>query len=419
MKYGCIGEVLKHSFSKEIHGELSNYRYELREVGRDELDTFMKTADFTAINVTIPYKEAVIPYLDSISRIASEIGAVNTIVKRDGKLYGYNTDFYGLKALIERMGLDLTGKKVAILGTGGTSKTARAVANSLGASVILCVSRKSGEGVITYDELYKEHSDTQIVINCTPVGMFPKSDFSPIEPSRLQGLQGVVDAVYNPLNTMLVQSARKSGAKAASGLYMLVYQALKASEFFLDTTYPQETAERIYKKILGQKENIVLTGMPASGKTTVGKLLAEKLQRKFIDTDEEIEKRLGVKISEIFATKGEGYFRNVEAQVISEISSENGLVIATGGGAVLREDNVFNLHKNSVVFFIDRSPENLYPTCDRPLASTVLAIKERYCERYETYCKTADIRVDCDNLTPDEACKIIVEEFENYENICN
>ncbi len=419
MKYGCIGEVLKHSFSKEIHGELGGYQYELCEVKKDELDGFMKKADFSAINVTIPYKEAVIPYLDNISRIASEIGAVNTIVNRDGKLYGYNTDFYGLKALIERMGLLLSGKKVAILGTGGTSKTAKAVAKSLGAGEILCVSRKNSDGAITYDEFYQKHSDTQIVINCTPVGMFPKSDFSPIEPSRLPNLQGVADAVYNPLNTMLIQSARERGIKAQSGLFMLVYQALKASEFFLDTTYPPEIAEGIYKKILKQKENIVLTGMPASGKTTVGKLLAEKLQRQFVDTDEEIEKRLGCKISEVFESRGEGYFRSVEAQVIAEISAQNGLVIATGGGAVLRPDNVMNLHKNSVVFFIDRSPENLYPTCDRPLASTVEAIKKRYAERYETYCKTADIRVDCDSLTPDEACKIIAKEFETYENIRN
>ena len=419
MKYGCIGEVLKHSFSKEIHGELGGYQYELCEVAKDELDAFMKKADFSAINVTIPYKEAVIPYLDSISRIASEIGAVNTIVKRGGNLYGYNTDFYGLKALIERTKLELLGKKVAILGTGGTSKTARAVAKSLGASKILCVSRKNSDGAITYDEFYQNHSDTQIVINCTPVGMFPNTDASPIEPSKLPDLQGVVDAVYNPLNTKLVQSAREAGAKAQSGLYMLVYQALKASEFFLDTTYLPEIAEKIYKKILKQKENIVLTGMPASGKTTVGKLLAEKLQRQFVDTDEIIEKRLGCKISEVFETRGEGYFRSVEAQVIAEISAQNGLVIATGGGAVLRRDNVMNLHKNSVVFFIDRSPENLYPTCDRPLASTVEAIKKRYAERYSTYCKTADVRVDCDSLTPETACKIIAKEFEDYENICN
>lgn len=419
MKYGCIGETLKHSFSKEIHGELADYQYELCEVKKDELDMFMKQADFLAINVTIPYKEAVIPYLDSVSQIASEIGAVNTVVNRDGKLYGYNTDFYGLRALIERIGLELSGKKVAILGTGGTSKTARAVAKSLGAAEVLCVSRQAGDGSITYDEFYRNHADTQIVINCTPVGMFPKSDASPIEPVRLPELEGVVDAVYNPLNTALIQAARECGAKAQGGLYMLVYQALKASEFFLDTNYSAETAERIYKKILKQKENIVLTGMPASGKTTVGKLLAERLQREFIDTDEEIEKRLGCKISEVFETRGEGYFRSIEAQVIAEISARNGLVIATGGGAVLRSDNVVNLHKNSVVFFIDRSPENLYPTCDRPLASTVEAIKKRYAERYETYCKSADVRVDCDELTPEKASETIAKEFESYENICN
>lgn len=419
MKYGCIGEVLRHSFSKEIHAQLGDYPYELCEVRKAELDSFMKRADFQAINVTIPYKEAVIPYLDSVSEIAREIGAVNTIVKRDGKLYGYNTDFYGLRALIERTGLTLSGKRVAILGTGGTSKTAVAVAKSLGASEIFCVSRKASEGAITYDELYSQHSDVQIVINCTPVGMFPNADVLPIDPSRLPDLRGVVDAVYNPLNTQLVQRAREGGARAQSGLFMLVYQAIKASEFFFDTTYPPELAEQIYKKILKQKENIVLIGMPASGKTTVGKLIADKLQREFVDTDEMIEKRLGCAIPEVFEKRGEGYFRSVEAQVIAEISNQNGLVIATGGGAVLRGDNVQNLHKNSVVFFIDRSPENLYPTCDRPLAATALAIKERYCERYEIYCRSADIRLDCDALTPEQACEIIVKDFEKYENICN
>lgn len=419
MKYGCIGEVLRHSFSKEVHGALADYQYELCEIPKNELDAFMKKADFSAINVTIPYKEAVIPYLDYISPIAGEIGAVNTIVNRDGKLYGYNTDYHGMKALIERMGLKLEGKKVAILGTGGTSKTAAMVARDLGASEIICVSRRQCEGAVTYEELYDKHHDVQIVINCTPVGMFPKSDFSPVEVERLPDLQGVVDAVYNPLNTQLVRSARARGIKAQSGLFMLVYQAVKASEFFLDTTYPPEISERIYKKILKDKENIVLTGMPASGKTTVGKLLAEKLKREFVDTDELIEKKLGCKISEVFESRGEGYFRSVEAQVIAEISARNGLVIATGGGAVLREDNLENLHKNSVVFFIDRSPENLYPTCDRPLASTVDAIKKRYSERYEIYCKSADIRVDCDELTPMSACDTIVKEFELYENICN
>ena len=407
MKYGCIGERLAHSFSKDIHNELAAYSYELCEIPKDEFDAFMQKADFSAINVTIPYKEAVIPHLDFISPIAQKIGAVNTVVNKGGKLYGYNTDFHGMKALIERMGLDLNGKKVAILGSGGTSKTATAVAESLGAKEYFCVSRS---GKITYDELYKSHSDVQIIINCTPVGMFPDTDDSPVALDRLPNLEGVVDAVYNPLNTRLVYEAKLRGIKAQSGLFMLVYQAVKASEFFLDTTYPAEVAERIYKKMLGSKRNIVLTGMPASGKSTVGRLIAQKL---------EIEKRLGCTIPEIFERRGEGYFRNVESQVIADVSLKNGVVIATGGGAILRDENAKNLHKNSVVFFIDRSPENLFPTCDRPLASTFLAIKERYSERYSIYCKTASVRVDCDNRTPDETSEFIIKEFENYENICN
>ncbi len=417
MKYGCIGERLGHSFSKEIHNEIASYSYALCEIPKTEIDTFMKKADFCAINVTIPYKEAVLPHLDSISPIAERIGAVNTIVNKGGKLCGYNTDFHGMKALIERMGLDLNGKKVAILGSGGTSKTACVVAESLGAGEFFCVSR-NGNGV-TYEELYNLHRDVQIVINCTPVGMFPDTDSSPVDLDILPCVVGVVDAVYNPLNTKLVYDAKSRGIRAQSGLFMLVYQAVKASEFFLDTTYPAEVAERIYKKMLGSKRNIVLTGMPASGKSTAGKLIAQKLGREFIDTDEEIEKRLGCTIPEIFEHRGEGYFRNVEAQVIADVSLKNGVVIATGGGVILRDENVKNLHKNSVVFFIDRSPENLFPTCDRPLASTFLAIKERYSERYSIYCKTASVRVDCDNRTPDETSEFIIKEFENYEDICN
>ena len=419
MKYGCIGERLGHSFSKEIHNELASYSYELREIPKDKIDEFMRAADFEAINVTIPYKQAVIPHLDYISPIAEKIGAVNTVVNRGGKLHGYNTDFHGMKALIERMGLSLNGKRVAILGSGGTSKAACAVCDALGADEFFCVSRGGYDGSVTYEELYNLHTDIQIIINCTPVGMFPSTDDSPVDLDKLSCVEGVVDAVYNPLSTRLVYEARRRGIKAKSGLFMLVYQAVKASEFFLDTTYPTEITERIYKKMLKSKQSIVLTGMPASGKSTVGKLLAQALGKEFIDTDAEIEKRLGCTIPEIFERRGEGYFRQIEAQVVADVSLKNGAVIATGGGAILRDDNVRNLHKNSIVFFIDRSPENLFPTCDRPLASTALAIKGRYCERYGIYCKTADVRVDCDSLTPDEVCEIIIKEFENYENICN
>lgn len=419
MKYGCIGEHLKHSFSKEIHNEIADYQYEICEIPRDGLDSFMRKADFFAINVTIPYKEAVIPYLYHISPIAAEIGAVNTVVNRNGKLYGYNTDFYGMTSLIKRMNLSLDGKKVAVLGTGGTSKTARAVARSLGASEIFCVSRRKGENTVTYEELYEKHADTQIIINCTPVGMFPNSDASPADPEKLPRLEGVVDAVYNPLNTELIRRARRRNINAQCGLFMLVAQAVRASEFFLDTSYPPNITEQIYHKILKEKENIVLTGMPSCGKSTVGKILSRKLGRKLYDTDTLIEEELGCSVRDVFEKKGEKYFRDTESRVIGKISEENGLIIATGGGSILRQENVEDLNKNSVIFFIDRSPENLMPTGDRPLASSFEAIKKRYDERYETYCRTAHIRIDGDHRTPEEVADLIAEEFLKYENICN
>ena len=397
MEYGCIGERLVHSFSKEIHNALDSYPYELCEVTRDGLDAFMTQRDFKAINVTIPYKEKVLPHLSWIDEAAKEIGAVNTVVNRDGKLYGYNTDFYGMRELIRHAGVTLDGKKVAILGTGGTAKTARAVAGSLGASLILTVSRTPKAGEISYDELYRTHSDTEVIINTTPCGMFPNIFTSAVDISGFGKLTGVIDAVYNPLRTTLVLDANERGIPAEGGLYMLVAQAVRASEIFLDVKYGEDVTEKIYEKILKQKESVVLTGMPASGKSTVGAILARELSRELVDTDELIIKRIGMPISEYFQKYGEGEFRERECEVIRELAPQAGLVIATGGGAPLRAENVRNLKRNGRVFFIDRPLESLVPTADRPLALDRAAIEKRYTERYDIYCKTADVRVDADS----------------------
>ena len=410
MKYGCIGEHLGHSFSKEIHNALAPYEYEICEIAREKLDRFMEEHDFSAINVTIPYKEAVIPHLYYISDTAKSIGAVNTIVNRDGKLYGYNTDHYGMSALIRKMGLDISGKKVAVLGTGGTSKTACAVAKDMGASEIIRTSRNGKEGAITYENFYEKHSDTEVIINTTPVGMFPHPDGIPIDLDRLPNLVGVVDAVYNPLRTRLVSEAKKRGILAEGGLYMLVAQAVRASEIFIDTEYSEADTERVYKKILSEKENIVLVGMPGSGKSTVGALLSEKLSRPFFDTDQLIEEETGMKIPDIFAEKGEAGFRDIEEKVIRErVLSLGGAVIATGGGAVLREENVAALRQNGKLFFLDRPLGELIPTDDRPLASTADAIKKRYEERYPLYCSVCDVRID-GGRTPNEVADDITEE---------
>jgi shikimate dehydrogenase len=309
-KYGCIGKKLTHSFSKEIHARLADYKYELIELDEEELHTFFEKKDFEAVNVTLPYKQSVIPYLDSVSEIATRIGAVNTVVNRDGRLYGYNTDYYGMKALIERLGLDLSGKKVLVLGTGGTSKTARAVASDLGAREILTVSRRKSDENITYEEATELHSDAEIIINTTPSGMYPDTESKPIDISPFSRLMGVVDAVYNPICTNLVLDARNRGIKAEGGLYMLVMQAIVAAEKFLDKKIKREVADKVFSDVLSSKENIVLTGMPGSGKSTVGKLI--KLDGySFFDTDAEVEKKCGCTIKELIESKGEKIFRDL------------------------------------------------------------------------------------------------------------
>ena len=397
MEYGCIGEKLSHSFSKIIHNEICDYDYELYEIKKDELKTLLTERKFKAINVTIPYKQDVIPYLDSIDEFALKIGAVNTIVNKNGKLLGYNTDFSGMCCLIENSKIDLKNKKVLILGSGGTSKTAFAVASYLGAKEIYKVSRKSTESSISYDDAHKLHNDAHIIINTTPVGMYPKIGESAIDISDFNKLEGVVDAVYNPLRTALVTSALKRGIKAVGGLYMLVAQAVFAAELFTDKAIDNGEIDRIYKKILLSKENIVLTGMPGCGKTTIGKALAKELNKEFIDIDDEIVKETGKPITEIFAEGGEELFRNIETQVIKRFSALQNCVISTGGGAILKEINIDFLKENGRIFYIDRPLEFLVTTDDRPLSSNREMLKKRFEERKDIYEATADFKLRAGN----------------------
>lgn len=407
MKYGCIGEKLSHSFSREIHSLLADYPYQLCEIARDELDSFMKSASFSAINVTIPYKEAVIPYLDEIDEHARVIGAVNTIVNRNGKLYGFNTDFYGMLSLIEHTGIDVCGKKALVLGSGGTSKTARAVLSYLGASEIITVGRVAKDGVVDYEKAEKEHNDAGIIVNTTPVGMYPNADACPIDLGLFDSVEGVLDAIYNPLRTKLILDAKKRGIKAEGGLYMLVAQGVRASEIFLDTTYPEGTVEKIYKRILAEKENIVLIGMPSSGKSTVGRMLGERLQREFLDTDELIVSEEGRDIPSIFRELGEGEFREIECRIVNNCSHLNCKILATGGGVVLNPLNIDRLRQNGKIYFIDRPLELLVPTDDRPLANDRRAIEKRFLERYDLYLSRSDRRIVADKDAPSVAEEII------------
>lgn len=408
MEYGLIGEKLGHSFSREIHQRLGGYDYRLQELTPAQLPAFLEKRDFRGVNVTIPYKQTVIPLLDEVDPKAAAIGAVNTIVNRRGRLCGYNTDYDGMAALARHAGLTLKNKNVLILGTGGTSRTAMTVAADLGAAEIRRVSRTGRGDAITYEQA--ADLPVQVLINTTPCGMYPGCDGQPMDLSRFGWLEGVLDAVYNPLRTRLVLQARDNGARGQGGLYMLVAQAAAACRLFLDRPLPDGALDSVYRAIHGQKQNIVLTGMPGSGKSTVGRVLARQLDRELVDTDTEIIRVAKKPIPEIFAQRGERGFRDLESQVIQEVSRRTGLVIATGGGAILREENVRRLRQNGRIYFLDRPAEDILPTDDRPLARDMEAVRQRYAERYPRYTSTADAAVPVRGSAEDVAAAIR-EEF--------
>ena len=398
MEYGLIGAKLGHSFSREIHARIADYDYELCELSPDGVAELMNERSFRAINVTIPYKETVIPMLDVISENAAKIGAVNTVVNRGGRLYGYNTDYAGASALIRRAGVEIKDKKVLILGTGGTSKTMRAVVGDMGAASVIGVSRRSGGENVTYDEAARLHSDADVIINTTPVGMFPSDDGCPIDISLFHSLSGVIDVIYNPLSTRLVMEARKRGISAEGGLYMLAAQAVCASALFLgkaDRASSLDTAlcDSGFRSVLAQKQNIVLIGMHSSGKSTVGARISELTGRELVDTDVLISEKTGRAITEIFATDGEAAFRALERGAVAEVSRRSGIIIATGGGAVLDPRNVDKLKQNGVLFFLDRPLGLLCATADRPLSRDASALARRYEERYPVYTSVCDVRV--------------------------
>ena len=416
MKYGLIANRIGHSFSADIHKKLFGYEYELKAVDENGLDSFMRSKDFFAVNVTIPYKERVIPYLDHIDPVAASIGAVNTVVNREGKLYGYNTDAGGLTSLLTVNRIELKGKKVLILGSGGTSKTACYVAETIGAREIYRVSRGGKDDCITYETALATHWDTDVIINTTPCGMFPEINASPIDISAFPRLSAVVDVVYNPLKTKLICDAEERDIKAVGGLYMLVAQAALAAEHFVGKKVEPDRIDEIYKDLYRSKQNIVLVGMPGCGKTAAARFVARKWDVELIDTDDRITEKVGKAPREIIKEQGEKAFRDIESEVIEEISALQGKVISTGGGAVLREANVHNLRRNGRIYFIDRPLDEICVSDDRPLSSNRDDLKKRYEERYGIYLNCADVRiipVDGAELNAD----MILEDFN--ENSCN
>ena len=398
---GLLGKTLGHSYSPLIHSYLGQYEYRLFEKQPHELEDFLKRGEFEGLNVTMPYKKDVIPYLDALSPIAARLGAVNTIVRREGKLIGHNTDYAGFLSMVHRSGLDPAAKKVLILGSGGASATAVAVMEDLGADVI--VISRGGEN--NYNNLYTMHTDAAIIVNTTPVGMYPNTDFSPISISAFPGLDGVLDVIYNPTNTMLLQLAQESGVYGMSGLWMLVAQAREASEWFQNATISEERLAEIYRTVKAQMENIVLIGMPGCGKTTVGKALADKLGRQFFDADAEIAKKANMSIPEIFAKEGEEGFRSREIKVLSELGKQSGLVIATGGGCVTFSINHSFLHQNGRIFWLKRDISQL-PTDGRPLSQKG-NLEEMYRIRKPLYESFADVIIE--NETVEKTVQQIME----------
>ena len=405
--YGLLGEKLGHSFSPEIHSMLGNYEYRLFEVEKNELENFIKHGEWDGINVTIPYKKEVMPFLDEISENAQKIGSVNTVVRRsDGTLFGDNTDYYGFLYTVKRSGINFSGKKVLVLGTGGASLAVKAVISDLNAGEIISISR-SGEN--NYQNI-KNHADADIIVNTTPVGMYPKNLVSPVNVSDFTHLSAVFDIIYNPQKTQLVLDAEKLDIPAFSGLSMLVAQAKRASEIFFDKEIDDSVTEKILKKVATDMKSIVLIGMPGSGKSSIGNFLAEKTGREFLDTDEEAEKIAVLSPAEIIKTQGEKSFRKIENEAVKSLCKLSGKIIATGGGVVTNEDNFDAIRQNSTVFFINRDISVL-PTDNRPL-SQKNSLDDMFKIRLPLYRKFCDFEID-GNGTIEEVAQRILERIDS------
>ncbi len=400
MKYGLLGEKLKHSFSPQIHNAFGIEDYILKEVPREEIDAFMKAKDFTAMNVTIPYKEAVIPYCVQ-DEVSKTIGSVNTVVNREGTLYAYNTDCLGFLYMATEAGITFTGKRVVVLGSGGTAKTAVYVARQEGASGIVVVSRSGANisevfgDVKTADYTQTEaYQDGEIVVNTTPLGMYPNVQAQAVDLDVFKQVEAVVDVVYNPLLTALTLQAKKKGIKYTNGLPMLVAQAYFAQRYFYNEEPKVKSGDEVLiKQVISDIEarvrNIVLIGMPGSGKSTVGKALAERLGRTFVDTDEEFAKAEGMLAGEYIEKYGEVAFRDAESRVVKEFAKEKSLVIATGGGSILREENRDAMMQNSLIIYLDRELCKL-ATDGRPLSGDMERMQKLYEMRHPIYVNLAD-----------------------------
>lgn len=389
LKCGLLGEKLGHSYSPQIHSMLADYEYKLFEKSPEELEAFLKSGEFDGLNVTIPYKKAVMPYCTELSPTAAQIGSVNTIVRRsDGSLYGDNTDAFGFENLIVHNGIEVKGKKALVLGTGGASVTAQAVLKNLGASEVVVISRK---GEDNYENIAK-HADAEIIANTTPVGMYPNNGKAAVDLAQFPKLSGVLDVVYNPARTALLLQAEKLRIPCAGGLYMLVSQAKRSCELFTGNSIPDSEIDRIERVLSHQMQNIVIIGMPGSGKTAVSTMLAERLGRKIFDTDTIVSEKAGMTIPKIFAAQGEAGFRKLETEATAEVGKLSGNIISTGGGVVTVAENYELLHQNGVIVWIERDTSKLARD-GRPI-SLSSDLNELYAARLPLYERFADIKAD-------------------------
>ena len=402
MLCGLLGKTLSHSYSPQIHKHLANYAYELFEKQPEELADFLKNSNFSGINVTIPYKKDVIPYCDELTDCAKSLGAVNTIIRKaDGSLIGHNTDYFGFQYMIKKTGLSVANKKVLVLGSGGASVTAVAVLKNLGANVIVI----SRNGSNNYGNL-QLHADAAIIANTTPVGMYPNAGASPVDLNLFPHVEGVLDIIYNPAKTKLLLDAEARKIPFENGLSMLVAQAKEAAEWFTGNAIDNSVIAKIHDLLRRQEENIVLIGMPGCGKTTIGRLLAEATGKQFVDADAEIVRAAGMSIPDIFSRESEIGFRRRETEVLKRIGQLSGLVIATGGGCVTKDENYPLLHQNGTIYWLQRDISDL-PTDGRPLSQSV-KLSQMWDARKPMYNRFADIVVD-NNSTPEDAVAEILK----------
>ena len=381
MEYGLLGEKLGHSYSKPIHRALGRYEYELYPMDREALGRLLTRKSFKGLNVTIPYKREVLPYCDWLSPEVQAVGSANTLVVRSGRLLAYNTDIRGFTSMARRLGADPVGRKAAVLGSGGASRAAVYALEKMGAASVQVISRS---GPVTYEDLYRDHADAEILVNATPVGMYPDTLVSPADLARLPRLKWVLDMIYNPARTRLLMDAEALGIPCCDGLWMLVAQAMESAGIFLEETVPPEKTEAIYRQLRRGTLNIVLVGMPGCGKSTLGKALARKLERPFADCDWEIQRRTGQTPEEIIRSQGEAAFRRIETEAVRQLGKGSGQVIATGGGAVTVPENRDILRQNGVILHVTR-PLALLETRGRPLSANLEALARERMPLYRAW----------------------------------